>query len=69
MNLDPDVFWRLTMREFGMKYDAFVRAEDRRESAMLRQALRTVSGYKKADRMKMERAANMLKRYPVKPWL
>lgn len=68
LGLDPDVFWRLTPREFWIKYEAFIRSEDRRESEWLRHALRTAS-YKDNARRKMERAANALKRYPVKPWL
>jgi hypothetical protein len=48
--------------------DGFKRAEDRRESELIRQALRTAS-YKKADRAEMQRNANRLRRYPVKQWL
>jgi hypothetical protein len=68
MDLDPDVFWNLTKREFDIKVDAFKRAEDRRESALIRQALRTAP-YKAKDRNVMQREANRLRRYPVKPWL
>jgi hypothetical protein len=68
LELDPDVFWRLEKREFDLKVDAFKRAEERRESALIRQALRTAS-YKAKDRNEMQRAANRLRRYPVKPWL
>jgi hypothetical protein len=68
MGLEPLVFWSLTVREFWIKYRAFIRAEDRAESAWLRHALRT-QRYKKADRNQIARAANALKRYPVKRWL
>lgn len=70
MGLDPDRFWSLTVREFWIKYRAFVRAENRLESLFIRQALRTTGG-KKTDpgRVKMERVANQLRQYPVKPWL
>lgn len=64
----PEQFWRLTVREFWIKHDGFTRAEGRAESALIRQALRT-SRYKEPDRNAMNREANRLKRYPLKPWL
>jgi hypothetical protein len=69
MEMQPSAFWRLTIREFWIKHRAFSRLEDRREAAMIRQALRTVGGYKKADRQALERSARALTRYPVKKWL
>lgn len=68
MELDPDVFWRLTVREFWIKHDAFVRKEDRAEAALMRQALRT-HRYKDRTRNLLNQEANRRKRYPVKPWL
>lgn len=64
----PEQFWRLTVREFWMKHDAFVRAEGRAESAWIRNALRTKQ-YKAPVRSQMQQQANRLKRYPLKPWL
>lgn len=64
----PQQFWSLTMREFGIKHAAFIRAEDRAEAALMRQDLRT-QRYKTKDRNAMTRMANRLKRYPVKSWL
>lgn len=68
LRLNPEVFWQLTKREFDIKFEAFRRAEDRQESARIRQALRTAP-YKAKDRAAMQREANRLRRYPVKPWL
>lgn len=68
MGLMPWDFWRLTVREFWLKHDAFVREENRKEAAWIRQAVRT-KRYKAADKNTLLRAANSLKRYPVKPWL
>ena len=68
MELAPREFWALTVREFWIKHDAFRRKEDRAESALMRQALRTEQ-YKTKDRNAMTRDANRLKRYPIKPWL
>jgi len=68
MGLEPQAFWSLTVREFWIKHAAFTRAEDRRESALIRHALRTQS-YKSKDRNQLNRAANALKRYPRKAWL
>lgn len=64
----PSRFWSLTVREFHIKYRAFIRSEGREEAALIRQALRTTGG-KKSERMKLERVANRLRQYPVKPWL
>ena len=64
----PEQFWSLTPREFWIKYRAFVRRENRAESTQIRQALRTTGG-KPSARAKLERAANSLRQYPVKPWL
>jgi len=64
----PDAFWSLTVREFWIKHRSFSRAEDRAESALVRQALR-VGHFKKSTANQMERYANALKRYPIKPWL
>lgn len=68
MGLEPREFWSLTMREFWIKFRAFSRAEDRRESEQIRHALRTVT-YKPQDMNNLTRAANALKRYPRKQWL
>ena len=68
LGLMPEQFWTLTVREFWMKHEAFRRAEDRQESLMLRHAMRTTK-YKTGDRRRMERDANALRRYPVKPWI
>lgn len=68
LGLLPWDFWRLTVREFWIKHDAFIRSEGRAESAWIRQAIRT-KRYKPSDKNAMVREANWLKRYPVKPWL
>jgi hypothetical protein len=52
-----------------MKYDAFRRSEDRKRSLMLEQVSLVAPRKKKADQNAVVRAANSLKRYPVKPWL
>ena len=64
----PEQFWRLTFREFTIKHEAFARAEDRARSLMVSHAAMT-GQFKKGDRAKLDRAANALKRYPVKSWL
>jgi hypothetical protein len=68
MELMPCEFWSLTVREFWIKHDAFIRAEDRRESAFIRHALRSVSLKPKAWNQ-LNKQANVLRRYPVKRWL
>jgi hypothetical protein len=64
----PWDFWRLTVREFWLKHDAFIRSEGRAEAALIRQALRR-GRYKEKDRNALNRQANQLNRYPVKRWL
>jgi hypothetical protein len=66
----PSDFWSLTVREFHIKFRAFMRSENRAESTFMRQALRTTAG-KSTDpaRVGMGKAANRLRQYPVKPWL
>lgn len=64
----PDAFWSLTVREFWLKHAAFSRAEDRAESARVRQALR-LGHFENATAAQLHRHANALKRYPIKPWL
>ena len=68
MGLMPEQFWSLTVREFWLKHAAFSRAEDRAESAMVRQALR-LGNFKKSAANQLHQYANALKRYPIKPWL
>lgn len=68
MGLEPRVFWSLLVREFWIKYDAFRRAEDRREALMLNQVVLSTH-MKEKDRNAMKRRANLLTRYPVKRWL
>lgn len=65
MGLTPAGFWSLTPREFTLKHSAFIRAEDRAESAAIRQALR-VGSFKDNDRRALWQTANALKRYPVR---
>lgn len=67
MDLDPDVFWSLTLREFWLKHDAFIRAENRQKAEWIRHALRTVA-YKGNAKTQMEQQADALTRYPLKPW-
>lgn len=64
----PWEFWRLTVREFWIKHDAFVREENRNEAAWMRQAARTTR-MKEQHKNALIRGANWLKRYPEKPWL
>jgi len=68
MELTPNLFWSLTFREFGMKQRAFARAEDRRRALVIQLAAMT-GQYSETDRAKLERQANILRRYPVKRWL
>lgn len=65
----PAQFWSLTVREFWIKHAAFSRAEDRRRSLMLEQVSFVAPKQKKADQNALIRNANVLRRYPVKPWL
>lgn len=69
MGLMPWDFWRLTVREFWLKHDAFVREENRKEAAQLYQTAQIATRMKGQHRNQLIRAANSLKRYPVKPWL
>ena len=64
----PAQFWSLTVREFWIKFRAFVRAENRAEAANIRHALRT-SGGDTSGRRKLQEAANELRQYPVKSWI
>lgn len=68
MDLRAGEFWALTFREFTIKHEAFIRAEDRAEAAMIRQALR-LGQFRDKDQRAFVRAAHALKRYPVKRWL
>jgi len=68
LGLTPEQFWTLTVREFWIKHAAFSRAEDRAESALIRQALR-LGHFKKGTANQMERYANALKRYPIMKWV
>lgn len=68
MGLAPDIFWSLTPREFWIKHRAFTRAEDRSRSLVVQLAAMT-GHYSEQDRVKLERWANQLRRYPVKRWL
>lgn len=68
LGLMPWEFWHLTVREFWIKHDAFIRDEGRKESAWLRHAVRT-KRFKASDKNALIKEANRLKRYPVKPWL
>lgn len=63
----PDQFWSLTVREFWIKHDAFIRKENRFKAAMIRHGLRTTN-YKKNVAMQLEQMAMALERYPLKPW-
>lgn len=68
MQLEPRVFWQLTVREFHLKQAAFQRAEDRQRSLIMELALYTGS-FKPKDKSSLTRAKNALRRYPVKQWL
>lgn len=69
MDLAPDAFWSLTVREFQIKHAAFMRAEDRRKSLAITQALLSSGHMKKADRERIAKSASDLVRYPQKSWL
>lgn len=69
MGLMPWQFWRLTVREFWMKHDAFKRSEGRKRSLMIEHAALVAPRKKKTDQNDMMRAVHALRRYPVKPWL
>lgn len=64
----PTQFWALLVREFWIKYEAFRRAEDRREALMLHQVTLSTP-MKDKDRNALKQRANRLTRYPVKRWL
>lgn len=67
MGLMPAEFWSLTVREFWLKHAAFMRAEDRVRSVMYEHAMTQVSD--KKARRSVQNAINVLRRYPLKPWL
>lgn len=64
----PEQFWRLTVREFNLKWDAFSRHDDRQRALMLEHAS-LVGNYDDRQRAKMTRLVNQLRRYPIKRWL
>lgn len=68
LGLSPREFWSLTVREFQIKHAAFSRAEDRGRSLVFELAAKT-GHYKKKDLNQLLKAVNILRRYPVKPWL
>lgn len=68
IGLSPDAFWSLLVREFWIKHRAFERAEDRARSLVIQLAAMT-GHYNEKDRGRLERQANLLRRYPVKRWL
>lgn len=67
LGLMPEQFWRLTFREFHIKHAAFSRAEDRMRSLMFELA-GLIGSFKPKDRNEIRKAANKLRRYPVKSW-
>jgi hypothetical protein len=68
LQLEPRQFWDLTLREFYLKHAAFARAEDRDRAAQIDLAL-MLGHFKDADRHRLRRAANLLRRYPMKSWV
>lgn len=73
MGLMPSRFWSLTVREFHIKYRAFIRMENRLEAMQIRQALRRGVGGDDSKgrqaRSQLGKMANRLRQYPVKAWL
>lgn len=69
MGLQPAEFWRLTVREFHLKWQAFVRARDWQRSLVFELSLMTAQGMSKAQRTSVRRGINELRRYPLKKWL
>jgi hypothetical protein len=65
--LTPDHFWSLTPREFGIKYAAFQRAENRAKADQIALAL-MLGHYKAGDRQRMAHEENALRTYPIKLW-
>lgn len=68
MGLDPDVFWRLTVREFWIKHAAFHRAEHR-QRALVYEIAGLIGQHDKRSKAAIKRNENRLRRYPVKKWL
>ena len=66
--MSPDEFWSLTVREFEIKYAAFVRAENRQRALVMEHAL-MASGATGSARDNAAREIYALRRYPEKPWL
>lgn len=69
MELSPDVFWSLTMREFWIKQAAFVRKEDRAKALTHRLAYLIGRFPKKEDFEREKKNEGALRRYALKPWL
>lgn len=64
----PAAFWSLTVREFWIKHDAFMREQDRRLYLLAWQAWKTTT-YKPKAKHPEEIIGRVLTRYPEKPWL
>lgn len=65
----PDQFWSLTYREFGLKFEAFSREQDRQRALAFESGLVANPHMGKRQRAHIERAINQLRRYPLKQWL
>ena len=68
MGLMPNEFWSLTVREFWIKWHAYVRTEDRRRALAIEHAALT-GHYDDRHRARLHRSVNQLRRYPLKRWL
>lgn len=68
LGLSREQFWTLTVPEFHLKHEAFMRAEHRTRSLVIEHALMT--GHVAENRItEVKRSINALRQYPVKPWL
>jgi hypothetical protein len=66
----PEQFWSLTFREFNLKWDGFLRAEQRAEWLVGRHAMLTTRFEKKpASVSRLLGYVRPMNRYPLKPWL
>jgi hypothetical protein len=66
MDLMPDQFWSLTMHEFGIKYRAFIRAENRLLKLIARHALMVAPHGKNMTPEKLLGVKGMFHLYPLR---
>ena len=69
MGLSPEAFWRLTVREFWIKWRAHQRARDWERSLLFEFVLKTTPGLSQKTETDLQRSIHQLRRYPIKRWL